>query len=99
MDAAAQIKKVLGDVLTDIQVKQGLKCPLLTDNIRPLKDLERFDSPMSIGATGKIARKLGIDIPPGKNIFGDSSGVFTIAKTVALLMSFAKTATTQKAGA
>lgn len=98
MDSAS-VTKVVVQVLTDIQTKQGLKCPPLDENVRPLKDLERFNSPMSIGATGKIGRKLGIKIPAGTNIFGDSKGLYTLKKTAALLCSLAATKKEEKAGA
>ncbi len=94
-----QIFNALVEVLAEFQAKQELKCPPLTESVRPLKDLERFDSPMSIAATGKIGRKLGIAIPAGKNIFGDDKGLFTIGKTVAILAELVKTGTPQKAGA
>lgn len=94
----AQIFKTVEQVLTEIQQKQGLKCPPLDANVRPLKDLECFDSPMSIAATGRIGRRLGIAIPPGKNIFGDSKGKYTLSKTVALLAEIAGVTIRQQAG-
>lgn len=82
--------KAVQDILRQIQSGQKLDCPPLDDAIRPIRDLEKFDSPMSIAATGMIGRKLGITIPPKTNIFGDNKGLFTIGKTVSLLCKLAE---------
>jgi hypothetical protein len=84
MDAGSATEAV-HEVLTRIQNSQKLKCPELLDSLQPIKDLDSFDSPMSLLATGMIGRKLGLKIPPKTNIFGDKSGLFTIKKTVELL--------------
>ena len=81
----ATAKKVVHEVLKQIQAGQKLDCPPLNDTTRPIRDLARFDSPMSLAATGMVARELGITIPPKTNIFGDKSGKYTISKTVGLL--------------
>lgn len=77
--------KVVHDVLHQIQTGQDLDCPPLDDTTWPLRDLKKFDSPMSFAATGMVGRELGITIPPKTNIFGDKSGKYTISKTVSLL--------------
>jgi hypothetical protein len=79
------VKKAVQEVLTRIQSGQKLKCPELVDTLKPIKDLEKFDSPMSLLATGMIARKLDVKIQPKTNVFGDKSGLFTIKKTVELI--------------
>lgn len=81
----ATAKNVVHDVLKQIQAGQKLDCPPLNDTTRPICDLARFDSPMSLAATGMVGTKLGIAIPPETNIFGDKNGKFTIGKTVGLL--------------
>ena len=87
------------EILATIQKRQGLPCPELNGDIKPLKDLERFDSPMSLAATGKIGRRLGIEIAPGTNLFGDASSKYTIGKTVALLCKIAENTPKEPAGA
>lgn len=84
MDANSVITAV-HEVLARIQTSQKLNCPQLVDNLKPLKDLERFDSPMSLAATGMIGRKLGLKIPPKTNVFGNKSGLFTLKQTIDLL--------------
>ena len=91
-----RIRIALERVLRDVQEKQGLRCPPLHAGVRPLKDLEQFDSPMSIFATAKIGRMLGINIPDGKNIFGDGSGAFSLSQTVTLLSGLSRTNAPQK---
>jgi hypothetical protein len=83
------VKKAVQEVLTRIQSGQKLKCPELVDTLKPIKDLEKFDSPMSLLATGMIGRKLDLKIQPKTNVFGDKSGLFTIKKTVELLCKLA----------
>jgi hypothetical protein len=95
----AHARKVVEDVLKKIQEKQGLPCPKLEDAVRPLRDLEKFDSPMSIAATGRVGRLLGVNIPPEVNLFGDSSGLYTISQTVALLCQLADEQPKEPAGA
>jgi len=81
--------KAVTEVLTQIQTGQKLECPPLNGEIKPLRDLVRFDSPMSIAATGMIARKLKITIPPKTNVFGDKTGKFTIDKISGILCHLA----------
>jgi hypothetical protein len=81
------IKDAVCAVLKETQEKRGLECPDLAGNTKPLKDLPNFTSPVSIGATGKVAKKLKIVIPPEVNIFGNEQGLFTIDKTVAIICS------------
>src|SRR4051812_47297667 len=83
------VKKVVEDVLTRIQNGQKLKCPKFVETLKPLKDLEKFDSPMSLAATGMIARKLDVKIKPKTNVFGDDTGLFTIKKTIDVLCKLA----------
>jgi hypothetical protein len=86
---ASKVTKAVHEVLARIQSGQKLKCPALNDTIKPIKDLERFDSPMSLAATGMIGRKLGLKIPPKTNLFGDKSGLFTLKKTIEVLCKLA----------
>jgi hypothetical protein len=79
------VEKAVHEVLHRIQNSQKLKCPVLDDTVKPIKDLEKFDSPMSLLATGMIGRKLGIKIQPKTNAFGDKGGLFTIKKTIELI--------------
>lgn len=79
------VTKAVHEVLVHIQSQQKLKCPELIETLKPIKDLENFDSPMSLLATGMIGRKLGLKIQPKTNIFGDKSGLFSLKKTVEIL--------------
>ena len=84
MDSGVAMKAIQ-EVLTRIQSSQKLTCPELVDSLKPIRDLEKFDSPMSLLATGMIGRKLGLKIQPKTNVFGDNGGLFTIKKTVELI--------------
>lgn len=86
----AEATKAVHQVLLQIQSGQNLDCPSLNDLIRPLHDLRKFDSPMSLLATGMVGRKLGLVIPAKTNIFGDKKGLYTIGEAVALLCNFAE---------
>jgi hypothetical protein len=86
---APQAADAIHQVLKQIQTNLGLKCPALNDAIKPIKDLENFDSPTSLAATGMVARKLGLKIEPKVNIFGDKNGLYTIAQSVALICKIA----------
>jgi len=80
-------KEAICAVLQEIQTTQGFDCPALSGTTKPLKDLPNFDSPVSIAATGMVARKLKITIPADVNIFGNEDGVFSIDKTAAMICS------------
>src|SRR5437867_4368513 len=86
---SAQAAQVIHQVLKQIQSNQQLECPTLTDTIRPIKDLKKFDSPVSLAATGIIARRLGLTIDPKVNFFGDKKGVYSIGQSVALVCKLA----------
>lgn len=85
----ANVTNVIHDVLKQIQAGQKLDCPPLNDAIRPLRDLAKFDSPVSIAATGMIGRRLKVTIPTKMNLFGDKNGKYTIAKSVSILCKLA----------
>lgn len=88
----ATATKIVQDVLHEIQTGQDLDCPPLNDEIVPIRDLKKFDSPVSLAATGMIERRLGIQISPEINIFGDGKGLYSIGKTVATLCKLAEEA-------
>jgi len=88
MDAAS-VTDAIHQVLKQIQSNSGLDCPQLSDTIKPLKDLKKFDSPTSLAATGMIARRLNLKIEPKTNIFGDKDGLYTIGDTVAVILKIA----------
>lgn len=80
-----QVKKVVCEVVEVFQITATGECPALDEKTIPLKNLPEFDSPISLGATGKIGRRLGITIPPKTNIFGDKDQKYSIGQTVTLL--------------
>jgi hypothetical protein len=95
----AHATDAIHQVLRQIQSNQGFDCPTLTDAIKPIKDLQKFDSPTSLAATGMVARKLGLKIDPKINIFGDKKGLHTIGQSVALLCDIANAKTRESAKA
>lgn len=64
--------------------KQGFQGESIQGSTKPL-GLERFDSQMGLVATIKIARALGIKIPPKVNVFVSKDGrhCLTVDESVA----------------
>ena len=90
MDATS-VRKVLIDVLQEIQAASGLECPLLGGAIKPVDDLPKFDSKIWPVATGILGAKLGISIANDINIFRqDGAAVpLTIDQIVAKVVAIA----------
>jgi len=82
---ASEVTYAVHQVLLQIQQRQSLGCPSLIGSTRPLRELDKFDSPISIAATGMIGRRLGIQIPSEMNLFGDSKEAYSIDKTVGII--------------
>ena len=59
---AAEIRKVLVEVLTEIQVLSGRPVPDFREDLRPLEDIEDFDSLNAEEATTLLCDRLGVDI-------------------------------------
>jgi hypothetical protein len=66
-------EKVIG-VLSHIQAASGYAAKPITDAIKPLEDLEGFDSQMGVTATSLLAPDLGMEIPADCNIFREKGG-------------------------
>lgn len=79
------VQATVCEVLEEIQTSLGGECPPLDEKTVPLKALSELDSPISFGATGMIGKRLGIEIPPKLNLFGNDSGKHSIGKTVGIL--------------
>ena len=79
------VKTVVCEVVEAFQKAAAGDCPPLDEKTVPLKSLPEFDSPVSLGATGKIGRRLGLTIPPRTNVFGDKKGLYSIGQTVSIL--------------
>jgi len=80
-----QVFDAVCQTLTTIQSNISDNVVTLSHGTVPLKDLPKFDSPLSIAATGIVGKKVGIFIPAEVNLFGDDNGKFTIDKTVQLI--------------
>lgn len=66
------LKKKLVAVLGQIQAESGLECPQLNGDIKPIKDLPKFDSIVWPVATTILATEIGAEIPNDVNIFVDA---------------------------
>jgi hypothetical protein len=68
------VKQKLIGVLRTIQLNSGLACPELTGSLRPMDELERFDSKVWPVAIGMLAVELNIEIAIDLNIFVSVGG-------------------------
>jgi hypothetical protein len=68
------VKTKLVSVLQTIQINSGLACPELTGALRPIEELERFDSKVWPVAIGMLAVELRIEIAIDLNIFVSPDG-------------------------
>ena len=84
MELQAIIRAALVKVLTTIQTSSGKALPDLTDSLKPLNDLEDFNSEVWPIASGMLQVELNIQIPGKVNVFQDpaTSKALTIAQIV-----------------
>jgi len=68
------ISKKLIILLTDIQNSSGYQPGNITGSTCPLRELEGFDSMVSVASIGELATILDIDIPNDKNIYVSKDG-------------------------
>jgi hypothetical protein len=64
-----KVKTKIIEILTQIQIRTKKKWPALTGSIRPLEDLDGFDSKMCAPVITMLAAALGIELANDKNIF------------------------------
>jgi hypothetical protein len=93
MDTRA-VRSGLAEVLRHIQVTSSYGEPDIKDTTCPLKDLQGFDSQMGVVATTLLSERLGIEIPPGANVFkaDGKARALPIAETVAIVVGLAERA-------
>lgn len=58
-----EIKEVVRQVLLEIQSGSGRPVPIFHDELRPIGDLEGFDSLNAVEATSLLSEYLGNEIP------------------------------------
>ena len=80
---AKDVQGAVIEVLQEIQSDSGFKERPIGGSTCPVKDLEGFDSPIWLDATGMISTKLGINIPLNHNIFVSHGKPLTIDESVA----------------
>jgi len=68
------VKSTLIEVIQEIQRDSGFQEVSLTGTTCPANDIEGFDSPIWLDATGMLAECLGGTIPDGINIFLSEDG-------------------------
>lgn len=69
-----EIKNKLISLLTDIQNNSGYQANDISDSTKPLRDLEGFDSMVSVASIGELETILEINIPYDKNIYVSKDG-------------------------
>ncbi len=80
-----EIRNKLISLLTDIQHNSGYQSNGISGSTKPLRDLEGFDSMVSIASIGELATVLEMDIPYDKNIYVSKDGrrVLTVDEVAA----------------
>jgi hypothetical protein len=68
------IREKLESILQTIQANSGFPCPPLTGTLKPIDELEGFDSKVWPVAIGMLAAELDITIPDDVNIFASQNG-------------------------
>jgi hypothetical protein len=69
-----KVRKKLILLLTDIQNSSGYQPKNISGSTCPLRELEGFDSMVSVASIGELATVLEIDIPYDKNIYISQDG-------------------------
>jgi acyl carrier protein len=74
------VKNMIIEVLKNIQRVSGYESESISGTTNPFKDLEGFDSQISVAAICELSTSLDIDIPDNANIFlsGDGKRRLTI---------------------
>lgn len=82
------VRHALVGALEHIQQSGSYPIPELTGSIRPLEDLEGFDSHMGVTATGNLSAALRIPIAAGKNLFRMEGGTrkLTVDEVIDILV-------------
>ena len=71
---ADEVSAKLVSVLQTIQSNSGLACPPITGALKPVEQLEGFDSKVWPVAIGMLGAELNIEIPDDANIFVSPNG-------------------------
>jgi hypothetical protein len=84
---ADQVREKLVSVLQTIQSSSGLACPPITGALKPVEQLEGFDSKVWPVAIGMLGAELNIDIADDLNIFVSPNGEtpLSVDETAALV--------------
>lgn len=96
-----EAREKLLTVLSTIQTNSGFACPPLIGTLKPMEDLEGFDSKVWPVAIGMLATALKIEIAVDVNIFTTGSGhaPLTIEQSSALICKIAETTAGKKVAA
>lgn len=85
-------RRTLVKVLETIQTNSGLPCPKLAGSVKPVDDLEGFDSTVWPVAIGMLSVELKVEIADDLNIFASKDGkeTYTIDQAVDLVCKLAE---------
>lgn len=86
-----EARRALVKVLEEIQTNSGLQCPELTGSVKPVEDLEGFDSMVWPIAIGMLSAELDLEIADDVNIFASEDGkqAYSIDQAVELVCKLA----------
>lgn len=72
------LSQVIAEVVQKVQKTCGRGCPELTDKLRPIGDLEAFDSLLGIEATRLLELRLGHKLPETVFVASDRRYALTL---------------------
>lgn len=86
-----EVKQKLVTVLITIQTNSGLPCPTLDGSVKPVEQLEKFNSKVWPAAIGMLSAELKFEIADDINIFASKDGTvaYTIDEVTALVCKLA----------
>ena len=76
------IRNVVVEIVAEIQRQSGRPCADIDDNIRPIGDLDGFDSLNAEEATAMLSERLGVEIDENPFVTGDSPRALRIHEVV-----------------
>jgi hypothetical protein len=93
-----EVKQKLVVVLMKIQTNSGLPCPKLDGSVKPVEQLEKFNSKVWPAATGMLSAELKFEIDDDINIFCSKDGTvpYTIDEVTDLVCKLAADTETSK---
>jgi len=78
----SDIRNLVVKVVEEIQTQSGRPCAAIDDNIRPIGDLDGFDSLNAEEATSMLSERLGVEIEENPFVDGDNPRALRLQQVV-----------------